>query len=157
MFALQFIWGKESTPGLHVSNKRGLNHNLLDHNSKQPYKFTGLCITGIVQPTEKVHIYYNEEQGPTVCVQITQQPSIRHVTHQMLYAMKSHINMWCVMHRQEDSCPNLQNKGQSCQYTPIVISIQIGGCRISNQMILHYILQGLIPLASAQFLKRSFH
>lgn len=144
-------------PGLHVPNKCGLNHNQLNNNSKLPYKFAGLCVTGIVQPTKKMHVHYDEKQGPTVCVQITQQPSVRHITHQVLYAMKSHINMWCIMHCQEDSCPNLQNKGQSRQYTPIIISIQIGGCRISNQMILHYILQGLIPLASAQFLKRSFH
>ncbi len=130
---------------------------LQDNYSKQPYKFTGLCITSVVQSTEKVHIYYNKEQGRTVCVQIAQQPSIGHITHQMLYAMKSHINMWCIMHRQEDSCPQLQNKSQSSQYTPIVISIQIGRCRISNQVILHYILHGLIPQASAQFLKRSFH
>ena len=145
------------TPWLHISNKSGLNHNLQNNNSNQPYKFTGLSVTCVIQPAEKMHINYNKKQRPSVCMQITQGPSIRHVTHQMLNTMKCHINMWCIMHCLKNTSPNLQNKSQSCQYPPIVISIQIGRCRITNQVILHYILHGLIPLASAQFFKRSFH
>jgi len=145
------------TPRLHIPDKRCLNHYLQNNNSDEPHKFTRLCITGIVQSTEKVHVYYNKEERPPVSMQITLQPSIGYISHQMLYTMKSHINMWCIMHRQENSCPQLQNKSQSSLYTPIIISIQIGGCRVSNQMVLYYILHGLIPLASTQFLKRSFH
>jgi len=145
------------TPWQYVSDKCGLNHYQQNNNTNQPNKFTGLCVTCIIQATEKVHINNDEEKRPPICVQITKQPPVRDVTHQMLYTMKSQINMRCIMHCQKNPGPNLQNKSQSSQHTPIVISIQIGGCRISNQMILHYILHGLIPLASAQFLKRIFH
>ncbi len=144
-------------PWQNIPNKRSLNHHQQNNNTEQPNKFTRLCITSVIQTTEKMHVYYNKEKRPSICVQITQQPSIRYVTHQMLYAMESHIYMWSVMHRLKNSSPNLQNKGQSSQNTPIVISIQIRGCRVSNQVVLHYILHGLFPLASAQFLKRSFH
>lgn len=145
------------TPGQYVSDKCGLNHDQQNNNTNQPNEFTGLRVTCIIQATEKVHINNDEEKRPSVCVQITKQPSVWHVAHQMLYAMKSLINMRCIMHSLKNPSPNLQNKSQSGLYTPIVISIQIGGCRVSNQMILHYILHGLIPLASAQFLKRIFH
>jgi hypothetical protein len=145
------------TPGQHITNKCGNNHYLQNNNTNQPYKFARLCITGIVQPTEKMHVHNNKEQAPSVCVQITQSPSIRHVTHLVLYAVKSHINVRCIMHSEENSGCNLEYKGQSSQSTPIVISIQIRGCGVCNQMILHYVLHGLIPLASAQFLKRIFH
>lgn len=123
------------SPRQYVSDKCSLNHYQQNNNTNQPNKFTGLCVTCVVQATEKVHINNDEEKRPSIRVQISKQPPVRHVTHQMLYAMKSQINMRCIMHRQKNSSPNLQNKSQSSQHTPIVISIQIGGCRISLSLI----------------------
>lgn len=145
------------TPGLYVTNKSCQNHNQQNYNSNQPHKFTRLCITSIVQTTEKMHINNNKKQTPSVCMQITQLPTIRYITHQMLNTMKCQINMSSIMHCQEDTSPNLQNKTQSSQNAPIIISIQIRGCWITNQMILRYSLHGLIPQATTQFFDRSFH
>lgn len=145
------------SPRLYVTNESSQNHYQQNYNSNQPYKFTRLCITCVIQTTEKMHVNNNKKQTPSVCMQITQQPSIRHITHQVLNTMKCLIYMSCVMHCQEDTSPNLQNKAQSSQNTPIIISIQIGRCWITNQMILRYNQHGLIPQATTQFFDRSFH
>lgn len=95
------------TPRLHITNKSCQNHNQQNYNSKQPYKFTRLCITGVVQTTEKMHINYNKKQTPSVCMQITQLPTIRYITHLVLYTMKCLIYMSCIMHCQKNTSPNL--------------------------------------------------
>eukprot|EP00882_Tetradesmus_deserticola_P000042 GHRQ01000044.1.p1 GENE.GHRQ01000044.1~~GHRQ01000044.1.p1 ORF type:complete len:350 (-),score=-61.41 GHRQ01000044.1:128-1177(-) len=145
------------TPGLYITNKSSQNHNQQNYNSKQPYKFTRLCITCIVQTTKKMHINNNKKQTSSVCMQITQLPTIRYITHQVLYTMKCLINMSSIVHCQKDTSPNLQNKTQSSQNTPIIISIQIRRCWITNQMILRYNQQWLIPQTTTQFFDRSFH
>jgi hypothetical protein len=145
------------TPRLYVTNESCQNHNLQNYNSNQPYKFTRLCITCIIQTTEKMHVNNNKKQTPSICMQITQLPSIRYITHQVLNTVKCLIYVCSIMHCQENTSPNLQNKTLSSQYTPIIISIQIRRCRITNQMILRYSLQGLIPQATTQFFERSFH
>jgi len=145
------------TPGEDISNKSSQDHDQQDHNSYLPYKFTRLCITCIIQTTEKMHIYHNKKQTCTICMQITQLPSIRNITHQMLNTMKCLIYMCCVMHRQKNTSYNLQNQTQSSLNTPIIITILIRRCRITHQMILHDSLDGLIPQTSALFFHRSFH
>jgi hypothetical protein len=145
------------TPRQHVTNKSSLNHDLQNDNSNQPYKFTRLCITCIIQTTEKMHINNNKKQAPSICMQITQLPTIGYITHQVLNTMKCLIDMSSIMHCQENTSPNLQNKTQSSQNTPIIISIQIRRCWITNQMILRDDLHGLIPQAPTQFFERSFH
>jgi hypothetical protein len=104
-----------------------------------------------------VHIYYNKKQTCTVSMQITKQPSIRNITHQMLNAMKSLIHMSSIMHCLKNSSQNLQNQTQSCLHTPIVISIQIRRSRVPYQMVLYHGQQWLIPQTSTQFFHRSFH
>jgi hypothetical protein len=145
------------TPRLYISDKGGQNHNQLDHNSNQPYKFTRLCITSVIQTTEKVHVNNDKKQTCSVSVQITQHPSIGYVTHQVLNTMKSQVNMCSIMHCQENTGPDLQNLAQSSLYTPIIISILIRRCRVPNQMVLYHSLNGLIPQTSAQFFHRSCH
>ena len=145
------------TPRLYVTNKGSQNHNQQNYNTYQPYKFTRLRITCIIQTTKKMHINNNKKQAPSICMQITQLPTIWYITHQMLNTMKCLIYMSSIMHCQENTSPNLQNKTQSSQNTPIIISILIRRCWITNQMILRYNLHGLIPQATTQFFDRSFH
>jgi len=150
-------FGQKTTPRLYISNKSSLNHDLLNNNSNKPYEFSRLCITGIIQSSENMHINNNKKQTSSICMQITQLPSVRNITHQMLYTMKCKINMCCIMHCQKNSSLNLQNQTLSCLYSPIIITIQIRWCRIRNLMILYNCLHGLIPLTPSQFLNRSSH
>lgn len=145
------------SPWLYVTNKSCQNHNQQNNNSNQPYKFTRLCITCVVQTTEEVHVHNNKKQTPSICMQITQLPTIWYITHQVLNTMKCLIYMSSIVHCQKNTSPDLQNKTQSSQNTPIIISIQIRRCWITNQVILCYSQHGLIPQATTQFFERSFH
>ena len=145
------------TPRQYIPNKRCQNHYQQNNNTNQPNKFTRLCITCIVQTTELVSIHHNEKQRSSICMQITQKPSIRNITHQMLNTLKCLINMCGIMHCLENSCQNLQNQTQTCLNSPIVISIQIRGSRITNQMILDHCQDRLIPQTSTQLFHISSH
>lgn len=145
------------TPGQYISDESSQNHDQQNHYSHQPNKFTRLCITCVIQTTEKVHVHYNEKQTRSIGVQITQLPAIRNITHLVLNTMESLIYVCCIMHCQENTSPNLQNKAQSGLNTPVIIPVQIRRGRVTNQMILRYYLHGLIPLATTQFFDRSCH
>lgn len=145
------------TPRLHISNKCSLNHNLQNYNSNQPHKFTRLCIASVVQTTEKMQVYNNKKLTPTIRMLITQKPSIRYITHQVLYAMKSQIHVRCVMHCQKHTSQNLQNLTKPCLNTPVIIPIQIRRCRIGYLMILNNFLHGLFPQRTTQFIHTSCH
>jgi hypothetical protein len=145
------------TPRLNVSDKGSLNHNLQNNNSNKPYKFTRACITCIVQSTELVHIYNNEKERCTICMQVTQKPSIGHITHQMLYTVKCQINMSSIVHCQKNTSQNLQYQTQSSLNSPIIISIQIRRSRVTNQMILNHCQDRLFKDAISQLFDISSH
>jgi len=90
-------------------------------------------------------------------MQISLQPSVRYVTHQMLNTMKSQINVCCVVHGQKNTSQNLQNQTLSSLNSPVIIRIQIRRGGIVDQMILHYSLNGLIPQTITLFFHRNFH
>lgn len=145
------------TPGEYISNKSCLNHNLQNNNPNQPYKFTRLCITSIIQTSKQMHVNNNKKKRCTICMQISQQPTVRNITHQMLNAMKRQINVCSIMHCLKNTGLNLQYLTQTCLNPPIVISIQIRRSRITNLMILDHCQDRLIPQTSTQFLDLSSH
>lgn len=149
--------GKWNTPRQNISDKCRLNHNLQNNNTDLPYKFTRLCVTRIIQTSEKMHIYNNKKQTPSICMQITQQPTIRYITHLVLHAVESQINVCCVMHCQKNTSLNLQNQTKSCLHTPVIVTILVRRCRVTYLMILYYSQHGLIPQTPAQFFHRSSH
>jgi hypothetical protein len=104
-----------------------------------------------------MHINNNKEKTSSICMQITQQPSIRNISHQMLHTMKCQINMCCIMHCQKDTSQNLQYQTQSSQNSPIIIPIQIRRGRITNLMVLNHSQNRLIPQTSTQFFHISSH
>lgn len=145
------------TPRKNVPNKSSLNHYQQNNNTYKPHKFTRTCIASVIQSTKQMHINYNKEKRCTICMQITQKPSIGHITHLMLDTMKCLIYMSSVMHSQENSGQNLQNQTLTCLNSPIIITIQVRGSRITNQMVLNYSQHGLIPKGSTQFFHFSSH
>lgn len=143
------------TPRKNISNESSENHYQQNHNSNLPNKFSRLCIASIIQPTKQMHINHNKEKTPSIGMQITQQPSVRNITHQMLNTVECLIYMSSVMHCQKNSCPNLKNLAKTPQDPPVIISILIGRSGITNQMILHDTEQRLIQQTSTIF--ESFH
>ena len=104
-----------------------------------------------------MHVDNNKKKTCTVCVQITQLITIRNIAHQMLNTMKGQINMRSIMHCQKNTSLDLQHQTLTSQNSPIVISIQIRGCWITNLMILNNIQNRLIPQTSTQFFFRTSH
>jgi hypothetical protein len=145
------------TPGQYITNKCCKNHNLQNNNTYEPNKFTWTCITCIVQSTKKVPINYYKEKRCSICMQVTQKPSIWHITHQMLYTVKSLINMCCIMHCLKNTSNNLQYQAKTCLSSPIIITILIRRSRISNQMILDHIQNRLVKNATTLFFYFSSH
>jgi hypothetical protein len=135
-------------PWKYITNKGCQNHNLQNNYTNKPYSFTRRCITCIIQCSKQMHINNNKKERCPICMHITQKPSSRYITHQMLNTMKCQINMCCVMHCQKNSCSNLQNQTCTCLSSPIIITIQIGRSRISNQMIVDHCQNRLVPQRS---------
>ena len=104
-----------------------------------------------------MHVDNNKKKTCTVCVQITQLITIRNIAHQMLNTMKGQINMRSIMHCQKNTSLDLQHQTLTSQNSPIVISIQIRGCWITNLMILNNIQNRLFPQTSTQFFFRTSH
>jgi hypothetical protein len=145
------------TPWLYVSNKGSLDHYLQNNYSNKPHKFTRACVASVVQSTKLVHVYNNEKKRCSISMLMAQEPSIRHITHQMLYTVKCLINMCCIVHCQKNTSQNLQYQTQSSLNSPIVISVQIRRSRITNQMILDYRQYGLVKNATALLFHISSH
>ncbi len=144
------------SPRKNIPNKSSQNHDQQKNDTNQPNQLTWLCITSVILSTKQMHINYNKEETPSICMQITQQPSIWNIAHQMLNTMKSHVNMCGIMHCQKNSGPNLQDQTKSSLHSPIIISILIRRCGITDLMVLNNTLLGLFLQTSTIFFE-SFH
>ena len=144
-------------PRQYVPDKCGQNHYQLNNYSYKPHKFTWLSIASIIQCTKQMHIYYNEKKRCTISMQVTQKPTIRHITHQMLYTIKCLIYMRSIVHCQKNSSQNLLNQTLTSLNSPIIITILIRRSRITNLMILDYGQNRLIPQGSTQLFHFSSH
>ena len=56
------------TPRQHVPDKCSQNHYKQNYYSNQPYLFTRLCITSIIQSAKQVHINYDKKQACSICM-----------------------------------------------------------------------------------------
>ena len=63
---------------------------------------------------------------------IPQEPAIIHITHNMLNAGKGEINMWRVMHGQNQAGDDLNDKTKACQRPKIPEIIQVAGRLIAR-------------------------
>lgn len=145
------------TPRQYVTNKGSQNHNQQNNNTNLPNKFTRGCVTCVIKTTKQMHINNNKKKTSSICMQITQQPSVRNVSHQVLNTVKCQVYMCCIMHCQKNTSQNLQNQTQPSLNSPIIISVQIRRSWVTNQMILYDSQHWLIPQTSTQFFIRISH
>ena len=138
------------TPWKNITNKPGQDHKQQNNYTNQPNRFSRLAITCVIQTTEDMHINNNKKQTLSILMQITQQPSVRNITHKVLDTMKSQIYMSSVVHSQENSCKNLQNQAQPRQNTPIPVSCKVTWSRVTNQVVLNHIQKRLSKQTSSK-------
>lgn len=143
------------TPRLNITNKSCLNYKLLNNNSNKPNKFTRASITCIIQGSKLVQIHYNKKKTSSISMQITQNPTIWNISHQMLNTFKCLIYMSCIMHCQKNTCSHLLSQTLTCLNTIIIVSIQIRWSWVSNLMVLQNRKTWLIPKTSTLFSMRS--
>jgi len=126
------------SPRQYISNKSSQNHDLLNNHTKNPHQFTWLSITSVILSTKLMQIHHPEKEAGSIGMQISQQPSERNVSHLMLHTMECLIYVSSIMHCLKNSGSNLKDLTLSPQDSPIIIGIQIGRSRISNQMVVDH-------------------
>ena len=125
------------SPGQHVAHESRCHHQKQNDDAEDPQHFARCFVGAIIQTAKNVQIHCYEEHRGTVHVEITQQPTIIHVTHDVLDRIEGVIDMRRVMHRQNDAGDDLhhQHDHEDAAEGPEII--QIFRCGISYEGGMH--------------------
>lgn len=136
-------------PRQHIPNEGSQDHDQKQDHTQQPHTFTRLGVAAVEQAPEQVGVnHYKKERG-AVGVQVSKQPTMRHVPHQVLDTGESQVHMCRVVHSQEDPGQDLGNQTQACEHSPVPIPRQVCWRRIAHQMTLYQTQNRLMPQAAS--------
>jgi ferredoxin len=120
-----------STPIAHLSPGQQIAHEGFCHQcqenttSKQPNQLTRFAVTTVHQATEHVQINHNKKCRGTCRVHVTNQPTPRDITHDVLHRSKRQGGVRLVMHHQENSGDDLDHKHQERQGSKDVPEVEV--------------------------------
>ena len=73
------------TPRQHITNKTSRYYQNQNNNPTSPKKAAGVTKRTKVLTTKYMKINHNKKKTCTICMYIPQQPTMRNITHDMLY------------------------------------------------------------------------
>ena len=83
-----------------------------DGATKNPDQFTWFAIAAIHEATEHVQVHHHEEGRGARGVHVANEPTPRHISHDVLNGGECQIGIWFVMHHQENTGDDLNDKHQ---------------------------------------------
>ena len=137
-----------STPVGHLTPRQQVTHegfthqHQIDQHTEQPDQLTRLLIRAVHQATQHVQIHHHEERRCAGRVQVTQQPAILHITHDVLNGGKGTVGGGLVAHGQPDTGNQLINQHQHGQRAEKVEEVEVLGCVVLGQVIFHHLIDG---------------
>lgn len=137
------------SPGQHVTDEGGQDHDKQQGNTQQPYALTRLGVAAVEQATEQVGVHHHEEQRGAVGVQVPKQPAVRHVPHQVLNAGEGQLYVRRVVHGEEHPSQDLGNQAQASKHPPVPVAGQVGWRGVAHKVALDQAQHRLVPQASS--------
>ena len=129
-------------PGQQVAHE-GLTHqHQVDQHTEQPDQLTRLLVRAVHQATQHVQVDDDEERRGAGGVQITQQPAVLDITHDVLDRGKRAIGRRLVAHGQPDTGYQLVNQHQHGQRAEEVEEVEVLGSVVFGQVIFHHLSDG---------------
>ena len=95
------------TPWENVAHEGCTHHEKVDDNTEDPADLTRSFVRSVIEAAEHVDVHREEEHGSAVRVDVTDQPAIFDVTHNALNARKRHVDVWNVVHCENDTGDDL--------------------------------------------------
>ena len=107
-----------SAPIGHLAPRQQVTHESFGHEAqedgaaKNPDQFTWLAVAAIHEAAEHVQVHHNEESRSACGVHVANEPTPRHIAHDVFDRCKSKIGIWFVMHHQENTGDDLNHQHQ---------------------------------------------
>ena len=123
------------SPREDVSHEGGCHHCDEDGNADDPEEFPRFFVGSVIHSSKDVDIYDGEEEGCGIHVCVSDEPSVVYVAHDSLYGVESVVDVWGILHCEDDSGDHHDDEGDAGQGTEVPPIVEVSGGRIVDEVL----------------------